>query len=221
MLRKVRGLLAQAEDQSCTPAEAEAFSRKAEELIARHAIDAALLQADGTEHKGKPTIRKYETQNPYGKAKGGLLTGIAQAYNCRVIMHGRDKSFTVVGFESDLAAVDMLYTSLLIQGNHAVLSATDSGKSFRAAFWYGFARRVSIRMKEQRRTAEAETTGAALVLRDRSAEVDSHVSDLFPNLRAGTRANVRNAAGWSAGDAAGRNANIGTKTFSGGHAAIA
>ena len=45
ILDKVRKLLAKAEDPACTPAEAEAFTAKAAELIAKYGVDSALLAA--------------------------------------------------------------------------------------------------------------------------------------------------------------------------------
>ena len=43
LLARVRKLLAKAEDPACTPAEAEAFTAKATELIAKYGVDQALL----------------------------------------------------------------------------------------------------------------------------------------------------------------------------------
>ena len=45
LLDRVRKLLAKAEDESVTPAEAQALTAKAAELMARYGIDRALLAA--------------------------------------------------------------------------------------------------------------------------------------------------------------------------------
>ena len=45
LLARVRKLLAMAEDPACTAAEAEAFTTKATELIAKYGVDRALLAA--------------------------------------------------------------------------------------------------------------------------------------------------------------------------------
>src|SRR4051794_35012987 len=45
VLDKVRKLLAKAEDPACSPAEAEALTAKATELIAKYGVDQALLAA--------------------------------------------------------------------------------------------------------------------------------------------------------------------------------
>lgn len=210
ILRRVRALLAQAEDPACTPEEAAAFSAKAEELIVRHAVDAALLAEKAGPGRGKPTMREYEPQAPYAKAKGTLLNAIALAHGCRVIRRGSDGQYLTLGFESDLALVDILYTSLLIQG----LNGSARGdKSYRTSFWYGFAARVGARLEAMRNRA-ANETGAALVLADRTSEVDAHLAEMFPRVRTTSRATIRNGAGWRAGQEAGERADLGTKRFS-------
>lgn len=209
ILRRVRALLAQAEDPACTPEEAAAFSAKAEELIVRYAIDTALLAGTDSAKRGTPTMRDYEPQAPYAKPKGVLLNAIAMAHGCRVIRRGRDGHYIVVGFESDLTLVDLLYTSLLMQG----LNGSARGdKSYRTSFWYGFAARVGQRLEAMRKKVTAET-GAALVLADRSSEVDAHLSEMFPRTRSTRKPSVRDAAGWLAGQDAANRADLGTQRF--------
>ena len=221
LLGRIRGLLAQAEDPACTPAEAEAFSAKAESLIARYAVDAALLEAK--EHRGRPTTRVFDFPAPYAKPKGQLLAGVATAYGCRVLSR-RDEGFTVVGYASDIDAVAMLWTSLLVQGSHACRAGD---RSYRSSFWYGFSQRVADRMREQRAEAVAEADGAsggagagsgpgaALVLADRSAEVERHARDLFPRTRAGRAGRATSLAGLVAGDEAGARADLGGQRLGG------
>ena len=45
LLARVRKLLAKAEDPGCTPAEAEALTDKAAQLIAKYGVDRAMLAA--------------------------------------------------------------------------------------------------------------------------------------------------------------------------------
>ncbi|MEV4705532.1 DUF2786 domain-containing protein [Actinoplanes sp. NPDC049316] len=47
LLERVRKLLAKAESPACTPAEAEAFTAEAAELIAKYGVDQALLAGAG------------------------------------------------------------------------------------------------------------------------------------------------------------------------------
>lgn len=225
ILRKVRALLAQAEDPAATPEEAETFSAKAEELIARYAIDAALLEAK-SQHRGKPTVRKFEKVEGYAKAKAHLLAGIAKAHGCRIIQHS-DKTLTVIGFQSDLDVVEILYTSLLVQASHASVASHRTDRSFRTSFWYGFAHRVYQRLEETRRVVvqeaveETHSASTALVLRDREEEVDAYQRELFPNLRKATGARIGSRDGFGSGVSAANRANIGTSSLGGGHRALA
>ncbi|MEI2714004.1 MAG: DUF2786 domain-containing protein [Nocardioides sp.] len=70
-LARIRKLLAQAEDPACTPAEAEAFTAKAADLMARYGIDEALLaQSDpGRDPMGD---RVVDLLAPYGYEKAWL-----------------------------------------------------------------------------------------------------------------------------------------------------
>ncbi len=212
VLRRVRGLLAKAEDPACTPEEAAAFSAKAEALIAKHAVDEALLEA--REHRGRPTTRLVEFPAPYAKPKGQLLAGIAGAYGCRVLSRAGE-GYTVIGYRSDIDAVEMLFTSLLVQGAHG---CTSGDRSFRSSYWYGFANRVvrRVRAQRERSVADADSAdrgdgnpGAAVVLADRSGEVDRYAHEQFPHTRSGRPGRPTSSDGLLAGDASGRRADVG------------
>lgn len=220
ILRKVRALLAKAEDPAATQHEAEAFAAKAEALIAKYAIDTALLEHK--EHRGKVTVRKYPMPNPYAKAKGALLNGIAIAHSCKVIRFSREDVYAIYGYESDLAVVDILYTSLLLQAQSDLLRQGRSDRSFRTAYWYGFASRAHARMVEVKAQVVAEAeVGTSLVLRDRASEVESHLAAEFPRLRKGRTTQIRDQHGYRSGTEAAGRADIGTTRFAGGHKAIA
>lgn len=226
MLRKIRGLLAQAEDPACTPEEAEAFSAKAEELLVKYGIDQAMLDAGKTRGRGKPTDRKVPMVAPYKMPKVTLLHQIASAYGVKMVMIGRQYSH-LVGFEADLDAVDLLYTSLLLQCSNAMTRARRaSGRrgedmvAFTNSFIEGFAATVGQRLREQRRTTVDATPGAALVLADRSGEVDAAFKDLFPHVKT-VRSRARSDyEGRAAGHRAGQTADIGNHRVGGGHKAV-
>jgi len=90
MLDKVRALLAKAESIEYAE-EAESLSAKAEELMARHRIDYALLAADaGT--RDAPVGVRVTIDNPYEDPKATLLERVAEANGCRAAFsnHARD-----------------------------------------------------------------------------------------------------------------------------------
>lgn len=229
VLRRIRALLAQAEDRGVTPEEAEAFSAKAEELMAKYAIDQVLLQAEGTAHSGeKPELRVVTLERPYQRPKATLLNAIATHMRCQVVMHTpRGTAFPthcrVVGFASDLDAVELLYTSLLLQLTNAMLAEPTAGLSagevfsFRTSFAYGYAGRVYHRMKEaQKRAEETLPTkpGAELVLRGREDKVDAFAAEAFGRVRK-SKTSIGNSRAYRAGDEAARTADLGNRRVGG------
>ncbi|XVQ14382.1 DUF2786 domain-containing protein [Spirillospora sp. CA-255316] len=210
MLGKVRALLAKAESTEF-PEEAEALSARAQELMARHSIDHALLDAEAG-GVTEPAGRRVPVDTPYDGPKAALLTVVADANRCRAIWHRELGFSTVLGFPADLAAVEMLFTSLLVQATTAMVHAgprrdaagRSRTRSFRHAFLNAYASRIGERLREATGRAAAETGGDDLlpVLAARDRAVDDVVATLFPNLTKGRARSVSNHEGWAAGRAA-------------------
>jgi len=135
LLDRVRKLLAQAEDDSVTPAEAQAFTAKAAQLMAKYGIDRALLAADRPE-TDQPANRILDIDNPWAREKAHLLSGLASALRCQCILLGGSRPGSRVhlfGFASDIDRTDLLYTSILIQMAHGLATARcPSGAAARA-----------------------------------------------------------------------------------------
>jgi len=113
ILEKVRALLAKAESTTF-PEEAEALSAKAQELMARHSIDEAMVgAAEG--FPDAPAGVRLPVDEPYAGAKSILLSVVASTNRCRAVWSKELAFSTVLGFASDLAFVEILYTSLLVQ----------------------------------------------------------------------------------------------------------
>lgn len=220
MLDKVRKLLAMAEDPACTPAEAAAFMAKATDLIARYGVDRALLAArdPATDPVGD---RVVELLAPYALDKAGLLAAVAGALRCRSVRQRAGAGFAMhlFGYASDLERVELLFTSLLVQAAHG-LAATpvppgDQPAAFRRSWLAGFAYSVSERLRAAESSAAADRSGApvgepsmALVLADRSTQVQRRLAEVYPRLRT---ASARRLAGGGAtqGAEAGRRADLG------------
>ena len=223
VLEKVRALLAKAESTTF-PEEAEALSAKAQELMARHAIDSAMVAGGSAAAGDGPTGVRVPVDDPYAGAKSILLSEVAAANRCRAVWSKGLGFSTVLGFESDLEFVDVLYTSLLVQATSAMVAAGSqvdrSGRSrtrsFRQAFLLAYASRIGQRLREAEaasRAAAAEEYGQALVpvLADRSAAVRAAEAEAFPHL-VSRSVSVSNAAGWAAGKAAADLASLSGRT---------
>ena len=82
LLDRVRKLLAKAEDSGVTPAEAEALTVKAAELMAKYGIERAMLGAARPE-TDRPGSRIIDIANPWAQVRAHLLAGLAGAMRCQ------------------------------------------------------------------------------------------------------------------------------------------
>ena len=222
VLTRIRALLAKAES-STFPAEAETFTAGAQALMARHSIDHALLAALDQSSSEDPTGRRIGIDNPYEVPKAMLLGAVAEANRCRTVW-SRDLGFsTAIGFPADLDAVELLFTSLLVQATTAMTKAgsrTDHyGRSrtraFRQSFLTAYASRIGQRLTEttgqQTTKAATEPAGQNLlpVLAARSEAVDEAVSVMFPEMINHVVGSVTNREGWFSGLSAADRAALG------------
>ncbi|MGH9272018.1 MAG: DUF2786 domain-containing protein [Ilumatobacteraceae bacterium] len=210
VLNKVRALLAQAESTTFE-AEAEAFTAKAQELMARHAIDVAVLWARAASDE-RPTSIRLPIDDPYADIKSLLLHQVAQHSRTRAVWDATHALSTVIGFASDLAATELLYTSLLLQaqtalqveGGRAGPGARTRSRGFRSSFLLAFTHRIDQRLAAVNAAvhdaAQTEHPGAllpALVARDHA--VDDEVARQFAELSSSRVRGGRDAVGWARG----------------------
>jgi hypothetical protein len=220
VLARVRGLLAKAESTSF-PEEAEALSAKAQELMARHALEQAVVAATTGGTPSTAAVRRMWLDAPYTSAKSSLVHQVAGANRCRAVSLAALDLVTVVGWPTDLDTVELLVTSLLVQAGRAMAAEgsragpgerSDAGsaragpsrtRSFRHAFLLSYATRIGERLREAEASARDEavaTAGEALlpVLAARGEVVERTTTELFPRITT-KRFTVGNAAGWQAG----------------------
>lgn len=223
VLDRVRALLAKAESTEF-PEEAEALTARAQELMARHSIDEALLAASapGRAGTGQASGLRLFIESPYEAAKAVLLDVIASANRCRAVWHKELGLATVLGFPGDLQAVELMFTSLLVQATTALVAAgsrqdawgRSRTRSFRQSFLAAYAQRIGERLAEAagaaERQATAETPGANLlpVLAARNRAVDDAVDAMFPRLTQKTMRSPGDREGWITGRAAADLANL-------------
>ncbi|HWJ53633.1 MAG TPA: DUF2786 domain-containing protein [Propionibacteriaceae bacterium] len=207
LLNRIRTLLAKAENTEFA-AEAETFTAKAQDLMTRHAIDAALLHGSADDPIEVRGVRVH-INNPYAAEKVHLLNQVARANRSRAVWNDSLGLVTVLGTPVDVDQVEMLFTSLLIQATRAMAGAGarragsfDRSASFRRSFLMAYAVRIGERLNE---TSDAATAsyGSALVplLQRQTTAVREEFDRLFPQTRQ-ARAGRYNALGWDAGRAA-------------------
>jgi Protein of unknown function (DUF2786) len=227
ILHRVTGLLAKAESTTY-PDEAEALTAKAQELITRHAIDVAALESERA-RGATASGRRIGIDDPYARARVTLLSEVARANRCRAVWsHGLGFA-TVFGHDGDLDAVELLYTSLLVQATRAMVAARPPGagrgarapsgsatRSFRQSFLVAYAQRIGDRLREVAEATAAEHGAGSIlpVLARRADAAEAAAAAAFPNLRTFSTSG-RDAEGWAAGRRAADRADLGTETLLG------
>jgi hypothetical protein len=214
IVSRVQALLAKAESTTF-PEEAEALVAKAQELMARYAIDEAVAQQRSA--SARPVLRRITIEAPYVTAKASLLGAVGRANDVQVVYNRAGKA-SLIGFDADVEIVEVLFASLLIQASGAMLRAPREQvgpqvKAFRHAFLLAFAHRIGQRLAEVRTAAAEEvaaTSGAALVplFEARRKAVDEMMREEFPHVST-VKHSISHYGGYGAGRAAADRADIG------------
>ncbi|HLQ56960.1 MAG TPA: DUF2786 domain-containing protein [Streptosporangiaceae bacterium] len=223
LLARVRKLLAKAEAVGVTPAEAQALTAKAAELMAKYGIDRALLAAERPE-TDHPADRVLDIDNPWARVQAHMLCGVASAMRCQCVVLPRVEAgarIHVFGFASDIERADVLYTSLLVQMWQGLVAAqvpswSRSPRAWRRSWLLGFATAVVSRVREAEHNAACAATSpaaasgskATLVLADRRQVIRRNIEQAYPLTRK-TRLTY-SGNGYGAGYAEGQKADIGS-----------
>jgi hypothetical protein len=215
LIAKVRKLLAMAEGTS-NRNEADAFSRKAAELIAAHRIDPAHLRASSDD-----PLRVLEVvlgRGAYVRGRLALLSAIGEAHGCRTVFEVRDRGTLafVAGFDSDVDTVELLYNSLYSQATSRMTAerrATPAAtQQWRRSFMFGYAEQIRSMLKATAAEAvlRVHPSSAALpVLRARDKRVAEFARQQFGRVGAARRPRPATPHGWLAGKQAASRADIG------------
>lgn len=208
IVNRIEALLAKAESTEF-PEEAEAFLAKAQALMSRHAVDQAVLDGRRRVSTSRVTTETIVIVAPYASAKSMLLATVASANDCRVVTRragNGDQQCIVLGFDTDLANVRLLYSSLSVHAVRAMLGAPvppfDTPRRFRHAFLLAFGVRIGERLQAARRAARAEAASESadggralgLVLADRESAVAAAFAAEFPHVRT-SRVSASSSAG--------------------------
>jgi hypothetical protein len=170
---------------------------------------------------GWATAIRLAVDEPYIDTKSLLLQIVATNTRCRAVFHSAYAMSTVVGSNADVAAVELMFTSLLLQAQQAMLAEAAGERAgsrqrsagYRASFLFAYANRIGERLAEINTDVAADVadrTGIDVlpVLVSRADEIDSEMQRLFGDL---TSHRVRagwDAAGWSSGRRAADQANL-------------
>ncbi|SDY41920.1 Protein of unknown function [Micromonospora pattaloongensis] len=233
LLDRVRALLAKAESTTY-PAEAEAYTGKAQQLITRHSLDEALLVARAGDVAVVPLARRIGVDHPYEGEKAALLDAVARANRCHMVWSSELGFATVFGFDADIDAVELLHTSLLLQAHRAMAQSEPRGgkagrarlKTFRQSFLVAFAVRIGERLASAAEVALADATrtgdgtesadaaGLLPVLASREEQVHEVMRSVFPRTVRARGSRVESREGWESGRVAADRAALHTRDAS-------
>jgi hypothetical protein len=224
--RAQRQIIALLDKARSTPfeAEAEAATAKAFELMARHHVDEALLEARRA--ADDPTrIVEHDVdlgRGPYVNGRLSLLVHVSGALSVRCLTSsGPDGRIGhLIGHRSDVDRALLLFHSLHAQAAARMVTASDAARGgrrpaswvvrFRRSFLFGFAVTVGERLTEANAAVRAdEPASTALVLADRSARVDEWVRTNYGRLSSHRSSGSSSTGGWHAGSRAAADADLG------------
>lgn len=218
LLERVRKLFEKA-NATTNSHEADAFSRKAAELVARHRIDPSRLSAA----TGDDRVVMHEMplgRGAYVRARLALLTTVGDHHDVRVVFRSTPSGMLayLAGFASDVEVVELLYHSLHQQAA-AQMAGISRGtgpatQRFRRSFLMGFANRIGDLLDSTEREAgrgrsPAAVESTAIALRERTQQVDEFITTSFGRVRSASPATPAQATGWRAGVSAAERADVG------------
>jgi Protein of unknown function (DUF2786) len=226
LLQRVRKLMDKA-NATANPHEADAFARKAAELVARHRIDPDLVTGD----RDDLAVREVPLgRGAYVRARLALLMAVATAHDTRVVF-GTTPTGTVAhvaGHVGDLDVVELMYHSLHTQAAARMASerrATPAAtQRHRRSFLFGYADRMAVLLADTRRDAEAAVVESAIDSRaatnqvaiiERSRRVEEFAKESFGRVRTARAPGAAQVNGWQAGAAAADHADVGRARLAG------
>ncbi len=234
-LEKIRALLDKAESTATEfPAEAEALTEKAISLMERYRIDEAMIaDARPAQDRGKIIeVRINIGAGPYVNTRVTLANEVAKNHSVQLLQKTgyNGKIIYLIGYETDVALTEMLYTSLLVQATRVVSSPETKaskpgyvhGTAFCRSFLIGFAQRVGERLRQSNDDVMAtlyvpgeetpeSTRSVALVLAGRSKDVAEDVFRRYGRVRPARSTTAQSSVeGVAAGTAAANKADLST-----------
>jgi len=133
-LKTIQALLDKA-NRTENPAERETFLEKAEQLMQKYAIDAAMLAeakriAGGKQEMPEKRMTTFMAANDkLGNQWYNLIIAVAEHYDCQFFGWTSGNGW-LVGFPSNMDLVEMVYTSLQLQALQKLDPKPDKRKSF-------------------------------------------------------------------------------------------
>jgi hypothetical protein len=229
MVERIKHLLALASDDGATEAEAALAAEKAQELMLKHGIDAAQVAMSANDAKavGADAVRVECDVKDWAVV---LASGVASSVGGRIVIHKQTRYLpgyiTFICPAGTAQAASDLFGWLRVQLD--LRSTTEMkdraetwvhGRTWRRSWLEGAAYRLSGRLRERIREAEASSSAGALVcLRD---AVRDKEREMYPRLGTYRGSNAgHDPSAFGKGQAHGGNMNIGNPQVGGSRKAL-
>ena len=116
IIERIAKLLAQAEHPSTSDTERDAFITKADEMMAKHMIDEALVRlAQAPAERRKPVrvdVELFDRHSTYGIKMGIIATEVARTVGVRMATRSSSNIVSLVGFDEDVRWMQMLFLNV-------------------------------------------------------------------------------------------------------------
>jgi hypothetical protein len=130
-LRRIRGLIDQANDAGVTEAERESFLAKADEMMTKYTIEMWELEfAKPAGQREAPIFRVFESPKgswEYRQAALSILKSLAKLARCRMDWKWNP---SVYGYEADINYLEMMYTSALLHAAQHLNPKVEPGRTW-------------------------------------------------------------------------------------------
>lgn len=226
---KIKKLLKLAESSNVN--EAAAAAAKAQELMDRFEIEAAVLAEttpDTAPAEPVETFGDFDSGGRVESWRSALLHALCMANACKAYRYRaraiRQTSLKVIGRRTDVQTVRYMYQAMVSLVEGLADAQRGRGRGFIASFKMGAAHAICARIKESKEetrravyqeAAQAGTQAlmrvdnAMSVLKERQDAIQRYMASTNLRLKNGAASRVGNSSGYSQGYAAGKAANIG------------
>jgi hypothetical protein len=176
---------------STNPHEAALAAAKAQEILFRHNLSMAMVEAELAEGKASSYVKDRFDSGGWMDWRRRLLAAVARNNFCRGVSYQGTRDVGIVGEPHNVLVVKHLYAFLVRElMRQAELEAAaqpgltaDDARSWKRSFYQGAVRTIAHRLTEQRqRDVAADHRAMALVVR-KDQELDEAYREHFPGAQ--------------------------------------
>lgn len=181
LIKKIRALLAKANDKSVTEHEAAMFAAKAQELLIANNLAMTDMTREDVDRGG---IADQQFQDKWtSPSRKHVLNAVCEFYMCKILIHGHLKQVTVIGRPHNVAVAvemaDYLIKTVVRLSNEFGRETGGHVISFRKGAMLRLARRLEQMQREREKKDPATSSRELVLFKDESALVHDFMHSKF------------------------------------------